>query len=154
MKSLGLAPIVGHVEDASAPWIDLGSYRYKMLRAELGSGLRVMRIVFQPDFRSPTHRHSGHTLGYTVSGAWGYEEYGSRYEAGSLIHEPAGSVHTLVVFADNAEETDVVFVSNGANVNLDEHGTITAVSDTETLLVEYYEACDALGYRRPTHIEA
>jgi 2,4'-dihydroxyacetophenone dioxygenase len=154
MKSLGLPPIVGHVDDASTPFIDMGSYRFKMLRADLASGQRVMRIVFEPDFRSPTHRHSGWTLGYTVSGAWGYEEYGSRYEAGSLIHEPAGSLHTLVVFADNTEPTDVIFVSNGANVDLDDDGNVLAISDTETLLVQYYEACDARGLPRPTHIEA
>ena len=154
MKSLSLPPVVGHVDDASTPFIDMGKYCFKMLRAELSTGLRVMRIVFAPDFRSPTHRHSGQTLGYTVSGAWGYEEYGSRYEAGSLIHEPAGSVHTLVVFADNTEPTDVIFMSNGANVDLDADGGIIAVSDTETLLVQYYEACDARGLARPTHIEA
>ena len=87
-------------------------------------------------------------------GEFGKAADGSRYEAGSLIHEPAGSVHTLVVFADNTEPTDVVFVSNGANVTFGPDGSIIAVSDTESLLVEYYEACDAAGLARPTHIEA
>jgi len=146
-------PIVGHVDDASVPWMDAGEYQWKILRVDRPSGERVLRFRFPPGFRAPRHRHTGHSFGYTTAGAWGYEEYGSRYEAGSFIHEPAGSVHTLVVFADNTETTDVLFISRGANLTLDDDGNVVFITDTDVLIDGYYEQCDAAGVPRPTHIE-
>ena len=154
MANLMTGAPVGHVDDASVPWMDGGNHEYKLLRAERATGWRVIRILFPPGFRAPRHRHTGHSYGYTVSGAWGYEEYGSRYTAGSLIHEPAGSVHTLVVPDDDTEPTDVVFTSCGANLTLDDDGNVIAITDTESLLDEYYRRCDEAGVPRPTHIEA
>jgi quercetin dioxygenase-like cupin family protein len=154
MINTQLAAVVGHVADESIPWIDAGDHRYKLLRVERASGLRVVRLQLPPGFRAPRHRHTGDTIGYTLSGAWGYEEYGSRYEANSLIYEQMGSVHTLIVFPDNKEVTDAVFIGRGGNLTLDEDDNVIAVSDSETLLEEYYQRCDAAGVPRPTHIEA
>jgi quercetin dioxygenase-like cupin family protein len=154
MADLQVAPIVGHVDDASVPWVDAGDHSYKMLRVERATGVRVLRFRFPPGFRAPRHRHTGHSYGFTVAGAWGYEEYASRYEAGSFIHEPNGSLHTLVVFADNTEPTDVVFISRGANLTVDDSGAVVAITDTDSLLQGYYQACDAADVPRPTHIEA
>ena len=154
MTNTHLAAIVGHVDDATVPWMDGGNHRYKMLRVEKGTGLRVLRVQLPPGFRAPRHRHTADTIGFTLSGAWGYEEYVSRYEAQSLIYEPTGSIHTLVVFPDNEGVTDVVFIGRGGNMTLDENDNVVAVSDSETLLEEYYQRCDAAGVPRPTHIEA
>jgi hypothetical protein len=154
MTSSQLAAIVGHVADETIPWMDGDNHRYKLLRVERGTGLRVLRLQLPAGFRAPRHRHTGDTIGYTLSGAWGYEEYGSRYEANSLIYEPTGSVHTLIVFPDNREVTDVVFVGRGGNMTLDENDNVILVTDSETLLEEYYQRCDAAGVPRPTHIEA
>jgi quercetin dioxygenase-like cupin family protein len=148
-----IGTVVGHVDDATVPWVDGGNYRFKILRAEHDTGIRVLRLLLPAGFRSPRHRHTGHSYGYTVSGAWGYEEYRSRYSAGSLIYEPVGSTHTLTVFADNREETDVVFLSRGANETLDDNDDIVYVTDTEDLLDDYYRRCDVAGVSRPTHIE-
>jgi len=145
--------VVGHVDDASVPWMDGGNHLYKVLRVEHDTGVRVLRLLLPPGFQSPRHRHTGHSYGYTISGAWGYEEYGSRYSAGSLIYEPVGSTHTLIVFADNQEATDVVFLSRGANETFDGNGEVLYVTDTEDLLDDYYRRCDQAGVARPTHIE-
>ena len=153
MAAVSMGPVVGHVDDASAPWVDAGDHEYKMLRVERASGFRVLRLRLPAGFRAPRHKHTGNSYGFTLSGAWGYEEYGSCYRAGSLIHEPAGSVHTLVVFADNTEATDVVFFSRGANLTLDDDNNIVFVTDTESLLDEYYRRCDDADLPRPTHIE-
>jgi 2,4'-dihydroxyacetophenone dioxygenase len=149
-----IAAIVGHVDDAMVPWIDGGNHVYKLLRAERATGLRVLRVQLPPGFRAPRHRHTADTIGFTVAGAWGYEEYGSRYEAGSLIYEPTGSLHTLIVFPDNDGPTDVVFIGRGGNITYGDNGEIVAVTDTESLLAEYYQRCDAAGIARPTFIEA
>jgi quercetin dioxygenase-like cupin family protein len=153
MTDARVAPIVGHIDDASVPWVDAGDHEFKILRVERGSGERVLRFRFPPGFRAPRHRHTGHSYGYTTSGAWGYEEYGSRYEPGSFIHEPAGSVHTLIVFGDNTEPTDVLFISRGANLTLDDDDNVVLITDTDALLDGYYQLCDTAGLPRPTHIE-
>jgi quercetin dioxygenase-like cupin family protein len=145
--------MVGHIDDASVPWVDAGDHEFKILRVERGSGERVLRFRFPPGFRAPRHRHTGHSYGYTTTGAWGYEEYGSRYEPGSFIHEPAGSVHTLIVFPDNTEPTDVLFISRGANLTLDDDDNVVLITDTDALLNGYYQLCDQAGLARPTHIE-
>jgi hypothetical protein len=62
-------------------------------------------------------------------------------------------VHTLIVFADNPEPTDVLFISRGANLTLDDAGNVVMITDTDALLTGYYELCDAAGLPRPTHIE-
>ena len=51
--------------------------------------------------------------GYTVSGRWHYLEYDFYSTAGSYIHEPAGSVHTLDVPSDNTELTEILFIIEG-----------------------------------------
>ncbi len=154
MTDANAGTVVGHVDDASVPWMDGGNHLYKLLRVERATGVRVLRLLLPPGFRSPRHRHTGHSYGYTTAGAWGYEEYGSRYEAGSLIFEPVGSTHTLIVFADNQAATDVVFMSRGANETLDDDDNVLYLTDSETLLEDYYQRCDEAGVPRPTHIEA
>ena len=148
-----VAPIVGHVDDTTVPWMNAGDHEFKILRVDRASGERVLRFRFPPGFRAPRHKHTGHSYGFTMTGAWGYEEYGSRYEAGDFIHEPAGSIHTLIVFSDNTEPTDVLFISRGANLNLDDDGNVILITDTDALVDGYYQLCDAAGVPRPTHIE-
>lgn len=48
-------------------------------------------------------------------------------DAGGGI-EPAGSVHTLTVPADNTEPTDVLFIIEGVNLNLTPDGQVESVT--------------------------
>ena len=65
-----------------------------------------------------------------MAGSWGYEEYPEYLNRpGSYLYEPAHSVHTLVVPDDNDGETDVWFAIHGANVNVDDDGQVTGVTD-------------------------
>ena len=65
---------------------------------------------------------------------------------------PNEEEHVMQVQA--TELTDVVFIGRGGNMTLDENDNVVAVTDTESLLEEYYQRCDAAGVPRPTHIEA
>jgi len=69
--------------------------------------------------------------------------------AGSYLFEPAGSVHTLTVPADNTEVTDVWFAVYGANLNLDADGNVESVSDAETILRSYRSRCRKMGVDDP-----
>src|SRR5688500_12830678 len=61
MTKTHLPAIVGHVDDATVPWMDGGDHRYKLLRAERASGLRVLRVQLPAGFRAPRHRHTADT---------------------------------------------------------------------------------------------
>ena len=65
-----------------------------------------------------------------LAGRWHYLEYDFYSTAGSYIYEPANSVHTLDVPEDNTEDTDVLFVIEGALLNLDPDGRVEYATPT------------------------
>lgn len=142
--------VVRYVGDDRAPWVDTGTgIDLKVLRVDRTAGLWVIRNRFQPGVRLPVHKHTGEVDGYTLEGRWHYLEYDFMSEAGDYIHEPAGSVHTLDVPADNAGPTDVLFVIQGALLYLDGEGRVESVVDAETILEAYPALCEAAGLGRP-----
>jgi quercetin dioxygenase-like cupin family protein len=142
--------VIPHVADDALPWIPAGDgVELKLLRVVESAGLWIVRNRFQPGVQIPTHRHTGPIHGFTLTGRWHYAEYKIDYTAGSYIFEPANSVHTLSVNADNTEATDVLFVMEGANLNLSETGEIERVDDGPTTLAYYRAACEAQGLPEP-----
>jgi 2,4'-dihydroxyacetophenone dioxygenase len=121
----------------------------QVLRIDLSTGLWVIRNRFQPGVQIPTHRHTGEVHAVTLSGAWKYLEYDFVNTAGSFLFEPAGSVHTLSVPADNEETTEVVFSIEGANLDLSEDGEVMMVVDAHLILEVYLSLCEAEGHGRP-----
>jgi len=143
--------VVRHVGDDTAPWVDTGiGIDVKVMRVDLRSGTWVVRNRFQPGVQIQTHKHTGAVEGFTLSGRWHYLEYDFVSTAGSYIHEPAGSVHTLHVPEDNKEPTDVLFVIEGALLNLTPEGQVESVTDGPGMLEAYFLLCDAAGIARPT----
>jgi 2,4'-dihydroxyacetophenone dioxygenase len=143
--------VVRHVGDDAAPWVDTGiGIDLKVMRVDLDRGTWVIRNRFQPGVQIPRHRHTGPVDGYTLTGRWHYLEYDFMNTAGSYIHEPAGSVHTLNVPEDNTEPTDVLFVIEGALLNLTPDGQIESVTDAPSILEAYFALLDAAGMSRPT----
>ena len=65
------------------------------------------------------------------------------------MYEPAGSVHTLLVPETNTELTDVWFQIYGANLNLDEDGEVSSVTDATSILAWYRAAARDLGWDNP-----
>lgn len=142
--------VVRHVGDDRAPWVDTGiGIDLKVMRVDLGAGLWVIRNRFQPGVQLPVHKHTGAVEGYTLEGRWHYLEYDFMSQAGDYIHEPAGSVHTLDVPADNTGPTDVLFVIQGALLYLTPDGQVESVVDAEAILGAYLALCEAAGIGRP-----
>jgi 2,4'-dihydroxyacetophenone dioxygenase len=143
--------VVRHVGEDSAPWVDTGiGIDLKVMRIDLRRGTWVIRNRFQPGVQLQTHKHTGAVEGYTLSGRWHYLEYDFVSTSGSYIHEPAGSVHTLHVPEDNTEPTDVLFVIEGALLNLTPDGQVESVTDAPAILGAYYALLEAAGVTRPT----
>lgn len=143
-------PEVAHLAADELPWatVDDG-VELKVLQVDLARGLWIIRNRFQPGVQIPTHRHTGDVYGITHSGAWKYLEYDFVNRAGSWLFEPAGSVHTLTVPADNTEPTEATFVIHGANLDLSPDGEVTMVVDAALVLEVYLAQCEADGHGRP-----
>ena len=139
-----------HVADDECPFVDTGSgIELKVVQVDVEAGLWIIRNRFAPGARVQKHRHTGPVYGYTLSGAWKYAEYDYVNRAGSFLHEPAGSVHTLTVLDDNTEPTDVWFQMYGCNLNLDANDEVESVVDGALVLEAYMMLCEAQGLPRP-----
>jgi len=142
--------VVRHVGDDDAPWVDTGyGVDLKVMRFDAGQGTWVIRNRFRPGTRLQIHRHTGPVDGFTLAGRWHYLEYDFYSTAGSYIYEPANSVHTLDVPADNTGDTDVLFVIEGALLNLDPDGNVETATDGPGILEAYYALLEAEGKPRP-----
>ncbi len=142
--------VVRHVGDDDAPWADTGTgVDLKLVRFDRTHGTWVVRNRFRPGARLQIHRHTGPVDGFTLTGRWHYLEYDFYSTAGSYIYEPANSVHTLDVPEDNTEDTDVLFVIEGALLNLDPAGQVETYVDGPGIVAIYYALLEAQGTPRP-----
>jgi 2,4'-dihydroxyacetophenone dioxygenase len=136
-----------HIGADELPFVDLGGGNMlKVLQVREEEGLWIIENIFQNGFAVQTHRHTGPVFGYTVAGAWKYQEYEYVNRAGSFLYEPAGSVHTLECIED---DTRVWFQMYGVNLNLDGDGNVSSVSDGAGTLALYQRLCEAAGLPRP-----
>lgn len=136
-----------HIGEDDLPHVDIGDgSTIQLLQVDLNQGLWVVRTRFQPGYRVTKHYHTGSVFAVTLAGSWYYAEYPDYVNTrGSYLYEPAHSVHTLTVGADNDEITDVWFAIYGANVNMDDEGNVVGISDAQSILKAYRMLCDAQG---------
>jgi 2,4'-dihydroxyacetophenone dioxygenase len=144
-----------HRSEDEVPFVPLGDgSELQLLQVDVELGLWVIRTRFQPGMVVQTHKHTGSVFAFTIAGSWKYAEYPEVNRAGSYLYEPAGSIHTLTVPADNTELTDVWFAIYGANLNLDADGNVELVIDAGFIRDVYFGLCDANGLGRPDVIGA
>jgi quercetin dioxygenase-like cupin family protein len=137
------APATIHRAEHDLPFITFpDGIAMQVVQVDLAVGVWVVRSRFPAGVTVPTHKHTGHVYAFTLAGAWHYLEYPDAVNrAGSYLFEPAGSIHTLHVPADNTETTDVWFTIYGANLNLDDAGNVTSVTDAHGVLAYYRHVC-------------
>ena len=152
--SAALGQPISHVDETSSPWVAIPGGELRLVHADIAAGIWVVANRFVPGMAVQRHRHTGPVFAWTTAGCWMYSEYGLRYEAGSYVHEPAGSVHTLVVPADNTEMTEVFFVIHGANLNLDDENNIVSMTDAESIGTAYRMLCTMQGKPPPSFVGA
>lgn len=103
---------------------------FKPLRLDIENGVWVVLATFTPGSRVPLHYHTGTVDAWTISGSWNYMEYADQPQtAGSYLFEPGCSVHTLECPESNTEDTVVLFIVNGANVNFTDDGEFHSILD-------------------------
>ncbi|MEI7755307.1 MAG: 2,4'-dihydroxyacetophenone dioxygenase family protein [Actinomycetota bacterium] len=147
-RHLGLA--ISHLNETSSPWVSIPGGELRLVHVDIAAGIWVIANRFEPGMAAQRHLHTGPVFAWTTAGCWMYSEYGVRYEAGSFVHEPAGSMHTLVVPADNTETTEVFFVMNGANLNLDDDDNIVSITDAGSIAAAYRMLCEMQGKTAPS----
>ncbi len=142
-----------HRGESDLPFVEFGEgIALQLLQVDLDQGLWIVRTRFQPGVVIQTHRHTGPVFAVTFAGSWKYREYPEVNTAGSYLFEPAGSVHTLTVPADQSDVTDVWFAIYGPNLNLDASGNVEAVIDAELIHQFYLAACKEKGIDDPAVI--
>lgn len=147
MSAIEVALDAVHVGAGDLPFVEIGGgNKLKVVMVDEAQGLWVVENIFQAGFELPTHKHTGPVFGFTVSGAWKYKEYDYVNRAGSVLYEPAGSVHTLTCIEDG---TQVWFHMTGTNLDLDADGDIVGTQDGPTTLAAYYALAEAEGFDRP-----
>lgn len=139
-------PPVGHVAAVDTPWVDVPGGQRRLVYADVEQGVWALGVRFELSSGTERHRHTGQVYAWTISGCWLYEEYGERYEAGSFVHETAGSTHTLIVPADNTEITEVLFVVHGTNQILDFDDNVVRINDAAAFSRRYRDLCVAQGF--------
>jgi len=144
-----------HRGESELPFVALGDGTHlQLLQVDVELGLWVIRTKFEAGVTVPTHKHTGSVFAFTIEGSWKYLEYDDVNLPGSYLYEPAGSVHTLTVPADNDGMTDVWFAIYGANLNLDANGNVETVIDAGLVRDTYFALCEAEGHPRPNVIGA
>lgn len=144
------APSAMHRGEADLPWVPDGyGGEMKLLVAKEREGLWIVRVRFAAGTLVQTHKHTGPVYAYTLSGAWNYLESEYVNRAGSFLYEPAGSIHTLNVPAENTGPTDVWFQIFGANLNLAPDGSVQSVTDAASVLSKYRHQCAKAGVVDP-----
>ena len=144
-----------HRGESELPFVALGDGTHlQLLQVDVELGLWVIRTKFSPGMTVDTHKHTGTVYAFTLSGSWKYLEYPDVTLPGSYLFEPAGSVHTLTVPAENDGMTDVWFAIYGANLNLDANGNVETVIDAGLVRDTYFALCEAEGHPRPNVIGA
>jgi len=139
-----------HRGESELPFVALGDGTHlQLLQVDVEAGLWVIRTKFEAGVVVPTHKHTGEVFAFTLTGSWKYAEYPEVNLPGSYLYEPAGSVHTLTVPAENDGMTDVWFAIYGANLNLDADGNVESVFDGPGTLEAYYLLAEAEGFPRP-----
>lgn len=148
-------PTAAHRGEEEMPFVTLSEgVEFQLMQVDIDLGLWVVRTKFEPGTTVQRHRHTGMVFAYTTNGAWRYLEYPEINTAGSYLHEPAGSIHTLHALAGTNGPTDVFFAIHGANLNLDENGKVESILDAGVILDLYLKECEKTGLPRPNVIGA
>lgn len=136
-----------HIGENDLPFVQAreGS-TLQVQKIDLNQGLWIVRTRFEPGVTIEKHYHTGQVHAVTFDGAWYYKEYPEYVNRkGSFLYEPAHSVHTLTISAENTGVTDIWFAIWGANLQMDDQGNVTSVTDAQSILQSYRRLCAEQG---------
>jgi 2,4'-dihydroxyacetophenone dioxygenase len=123
------------------PWVPtFEGVWFKPLRFDLTTGTFMHLTRIRPGGAIRKHRHSGgQVLFHTLQGQWRYLERNWVAKEGSLVWEPPGDIHTLVVEGDK----DMIgFITIGGIIEyMDENDNLIFQDDVFYRKKKYEEYC-------------
>jgi quercetin dioxygenase-like cupin family protein len=135
------------IDSEKIPWVPQGNSGrvwFKPLRFDLTTGRWINLIRMTGQGQINRHRHSGgQVIGYCVQGSWHYKEKSWQANPGTLIWEPPGDIHTLIV--DGAEGMTTLFIIEGTIQYIDDHDNVIYQDDIFTKMQYYSDYCKANG---------
>jgi 2,4'-dihydroxyacetophenone dioxygenase len=141
-----------YVYGPGEPWLlldkGLPGVLVKYLRINRADNETVSLLSIPFRTRLPTHRHTGAVSVYTLQGRWHYPEHDWIAEAGSFVHEAAGSRHTpKVLDCEGGVAITLNFVQGDLQI-LNQEGKVVGVENSATAIQR--QADKALYREGPT----
>ena len=133
------------IQSDELPWVPQGErVWFKPLRFDLTRGQWINVLKVTGEGRVNRHRHTGgQVLGYCLQGSWRYLERDWVARPGTLVYEPPGDIHTLVV--DGPEEMITLFILEGTVQYLDDDDKLIHQDDVFSKLERYRSFCEQEG---------
>ncbi|QIN81472.1 cupin [Rubrobacter tropicus] len=128
------------------PWVPQGERAwFKPLRFDLATGRWINLLKVRGSGRINRHRHSGgQVMGFCLEGSWHYLERDWVARPGTLVYEPPGDIHTLVV-DEGVEEMQTLFILEGVIQYLDDEDNPIYQDDVFSKLDRYLNYCEQEG---------
>lgn len=141
---VGLPDHVAQADDI--PWVPQGEgVWFKPLRFDLTTGFWVNLLKVTKGGKVNRHRHTGQVTGYVLQGGWHYAERTWVAKPGSMVWEPPGDIHTLIVH--EGAEMITLFSIQGAIQYLDDADNVIYQDDIFTKIEKYKKCCADLGIK-------
>jgi len=133
------------IQSDEMPWVPQADrVWFKPLRFDLTNGRWINLLKVIGGGRVNRHRHSGgQVLGFVLQGSWHYAEREWVARPGTLVYEPPGDIHTLIV--DEGEDMITLFILEGVIQYLDDSDNIIYQDDVFTKLERYLTFCREQG---------
>ncbi len=134
------------IDSGEIPWVPQGErVWFKPLRFDLATGRWINLLHVQGGGKVNRHRHTGgQVLGYCIEGAWHYLERDWVARPGTLIYEPPGDIHTLVV-DEEAGYMVTLFILEGTVQYIDDDDDLIYQDDVFSKLERYLKHCEEQG---------
>ena len=128
------------------PWVPQGErVWFKPLRFDLTSGRWINLLKVHGSGKVNRHRHTGgQVMGFCIEGSWRYLEREWVARPGTLVYEPPGDIHTLVV-DEGVEEMQTLFILEGTVQYIDDEDNLIYQDDVFSKLERYMKFCEEQG---------
>ena len=128
---------------------------YQPLFLDPEAGIWVVLAHFTPGATLPVHLHTGAVHGYTLERQMGIPRVPgpARTTAGSYLYEPGSSIHQFYAPEDNTEDTVVLFIVYGANIELHPRGPVPlGARDAITIQKLTAQMAEAQGFGKINYL--
>jgi 2,4'-dihydroxyacetophenone dioxygenase len=124
------------------PWVPtFDKVWFKPIRFDLTTGSWVHLTKMAKGGQIRRHRHTGGPVfAHTLQGQWRYLERTWVAKAGTVVYEPPGDIHTLVV--DSEEDMITMFMIGGCIQYMDDQDQVILQDDLFYRLKKYTDYCN------------